>query len=771
MMKELVLKWFNRLTNKVIKNRSGSSMPLVMLVALVVVVIGSAVAFNTVQIHTIVKREKNDLLAYFAAESALERSMCNLDSYLSKTDFASSRGISYSSETSFINRIIDALNADDPEIHNKYDDVNVYGSDAMNRAKVELEYSWDGLTCTNIGTKLLRFPVTIKASAALENGLLNSYGKTVVATREFTVRIPDRFELLGSIYTLGDLVADGAAGTSATIIGDTYVFGTGTEKTNSMKMHHNGGICAVGNTTLNIDGNVFTRGLVRAGLFSEDASTTDSCTISVNKDIVAQSIQVFGSNDYIFCNRDAYTFDDLEMNGPNSIIAIRGNYFGLNPGDGDRHDTSSAIINVAPTYSTESEFWNSRIVINGGVYNNGVTFRIEDSITGKVGHKMEDASLGWIGEQTVYEARAISADMTNTNLYKEKLEGANGFSILLQAGWLNVNSGWTAWKNEIKAAIRDKSNVISDKPDEIVGFCNTAFSANDDVYFIKDDEHDTKVVKPASITCNISESVEALTSDYWKTYIDKEWADYITVGGMPKGLELMGGILMDHTQVFANKSYLPYVAADSDSELLQYSFDPGMNGETEFITIAHELDNLGASSFIVKYSSTPTPATIDVVDELNVRYPLLVDTDGDLIPDAPSADPYTNYYFLILNYSPDIELVIDEEMNGIIFSLGKVTFKATGKLNGSVIAAGKGYDSASIVKGSSADYENEALGKTRLPRVNDANYSNFAAWDYAAVMFDGGGSINFHSGSDMAAGRAVLLNKFLSQGIDLSGIF
>lgn len=777
MKKELVQKWFSSFFHKVVKNRSGSSMPLVMLVALVVLVIGSAVAFNTVQVHTIVKREKNDLLAYFAAETALERSMCNLDSYLSKQDFASSRGISYSSEASFINKIIDALNAGDPDIHNKYDgtggttDVNVYGSAAMNGAKVTLEYSWDGSTYTNIGTKQLRFPVTIKASATLENGLLKSYGKTAVATREFIVRIPDRFELLGSIYTLGDLVADGAAGTSASIIGDAYVFGTGTEKANSMKMHHNGGICAVGNTTLNIDGNVFTRGLVRAGLFSEDASTTDSCTISVDKDIVAQSIQVFGSNDYIFCNRDAYTFDDIEMNGPNSIIAIKGNYFGLNPGDGERHDTSSAIINVAPQYSTESGYWNSRIVINGGVYNNGATFRIIDSISGEVGHKMEDASLGWIGSQTVYEEYGINPDKTYTSLYMDRLEesGANGFSILLQAGWSYVNSGWNAWKNEIKAAIKNKSNDIGSKPAQIVGFCNTAFSANDGVYFIKSSDSDTMVVKPTSITCNISESVEALADDYWKTYTDKGWSDYKSVTGMPQGLAHMCDILMDHTQVFANKSYLTYDPSDPNSELLQYSFDPGINGKTEFMTIAHELDNLGASDFIVKYSSTSAPAVVDVVDELYSRYPLLVDTDGDAIPDAPNPDHHTNYYFLILNFNPDIELVIDEEMNGIIFSLGRVTFKETGILNGSVIAAGKGYDSASKVSGSSADVTDS--GETRLPRVNDANYSNFENWDYAALMFDGGGSINFHSGSDMAAGRAALLNKFLSQGIDLSGIF
>lgn len=780
MKKRLLQKWYNRFFNIVVNKRNGSSMPLVMLVALVVLVIGSAVALSTVQVHNIVMRDKNDQLAYFAAESAIERSICNLDSYLSKEGFASSRGIAYSSEALFISKIIDALNTDDAEIHNKYDgtdganDVNVYGSAAMNGAKVKLQYSWDGSTYTNIGIKQLRFPITIKASATLENGLLKSYGKTAVATREFTVRIPDRFELLGAVYTLGDLVAKGAAGTSSKIVGDTYVFGSGTEIANTMKMHHNGGICAIDSTTLNIDGNAFTRGLVRAGLFSEDAASTESCTINVSKDIVAQGIQIFGSYDYIYCNRDAYTFDDIEMNGPNSIIAIKGNYFGLNPGDDQRHDTSSAIINVAPQYALESGYWRSRIVINGGVYNNGVTFRIKDAVTGEVGHKMEDASLGWIGTQTVYNAKGIGPDKTNTDQYIAELEtlGANGFSVLLQAGWSNVNSGWDTWKNEIISKIGDKSNIFTNKPDKIVGYCNHAFSANDGVYFIKNNESETKVIKPTSgIVCNVSESVKALTQDYWDTYTGMQWSYYKDVYGMPKALKQMGDILLDHVQVFANKSYLPYDPDDPSTNILQYSFDPGLHGRTEFMTIAHELDSIGASDYIIKYPSTSNSDSVDVVDELESSFPLLVDSDGDGIPEAPSANPYTNFYFLVLNFNPDKELVISREMNGIIFSLGKVTFSQNGKLNGSVIAAGNGYDSTSKVSGSSAEFENESAGKTRLPRVNDANYSNFTAWDYAAVVFDGGGSIEFPSGSDMTAGRAALLDKFLDQGIDLYGIF
>lgn len=792
MKKYLVQNRFWTIYHILLKDRNGSSMPLVMLVALVVMLIGGAVAYNTVQMHSIVTRETNDQLAYFAAESALERSMCNLDSYIEKADFASSRGIEYTGETVFLDMIIAALNNDSlalGEINNNYNPIDVYGSSTLNGASVDIEYSWDGSTFENIGTKQIRFPVTIKATANLENGLLRSYGRTAVATREYVVRMPDRFELLGAVYTLGDLVAKdtGVADTvDANIVGDTYVFGTGSEKSNNMKMYYNGGICADGNAQLDIDGNVFTMGLVRAGLFSEEYSpTSDSCTISVNRDIVAQGIQVFGSRDYIFCNRDAYTFDDIEMNGPDSIIAIRGNYFGLSPGDDMRHDTSSAVINVAPQYSTEDGYKKSRIVINDGAYINGTTYRIKDSTTGTVGHQMEDASLGWVGSKTVYQTNKIPPEVEKTSDYIAGLKSSavNGYSILMQVGWNNINTwtGWPAWRDEIITKASVESNTITNKPSKIRGYCNVGMSVNNDIYFVNpsSDDSSNEIEKPASLTCNISSSVEALNATYWNEFLTCEsyedpWITYMdSHEGMTAGLERMRNILLDQTQVFASKVYPSgYLKDDETTHYLDYSFTPGLHGRTEFMTIAHELDQLGTSDYILKYDAASSDDEVDVVDALNKT--TFIDSEPVGSPDGNPDKLITDYYFLILNYNPNKELIVSDEMNGIIFSMGKVTFKSGGKLNGSVIAAGKGYDSSSKVAGSAADYEDAVAQTTRLPRVDATNNSNFTNWDYAAVVFtEGGGTVDFLSDPDTApaAGRAALLNKFDSQGINLYGIF
>ena len=39
------------------------------------------------------------------------------------------------------------------------------------------------------------------------------------------------------------------------------------------------------------------------------------------------------------------------MNGADSYIAINGNFFGMNPGDDNFHDTSSAVVNISQMYA------------------------------------------------------------------------------------------------------------------------------------------------------------------------------------------------------------------------------------------------------------------------------------------------------------------------------------------------------------------------------------------------------------------------------------
>ena len=76
-------------------NSRGSSMPIVMLVMLVVLIIGGAVAYAAVQMFTIARNEEHNQMTYIAAESAIERTISNLDRYLTKEEFATDRSITF----------------------------------------------------------------------------------------------------------------------------------------------------------------------------------------------------------------------------------------------------------------------------------------------------------------------------------------------------------------------------------------------------------------------------------------------------------------------------------------------------------------------------------------------------------------------------------------------------------------------------------------------------------------------------------------------------
>lgn len=760
----------NRIKN-FIDNTAGNSIPLVLLVALVVLIIGGAVAYGSVQVFSAVRGETHSQMTYFAAEMALERSMCSLDSHITKENYAIQNGIVYTDETTFINDIINSLNKNDPSNPViREADINVNGNAGFSDANVSIEYSWkNGFSL--VGLKKIIIPVTITATAQMENGIFRSYGKQAVATRDYEVWITDSFKLNGAVYTLGDMLAKttGAPYTSSIIEGDVYVFGTGLAHAKRMEQYYNGGICVTGNATLEIKkGSAYTRNLVRAGTFDESDSSLESCAIVVEKDIVAQGIQVFGSNDAIVVTRDAYTFDDVELSGSNSVIAINGNYYGLNPGDGQRHDTSSAVINIAPQYSggLNNGYMKSRIVINGDVFINGATFRIADTSTGLAGHKMEDVALAWKGEDPAYITENIGAGSDNFNAYMDVLRGSgiNGFSVILQSDWINdsldlngVLSNWKAWINEIRNAAGFRTNSLSGIPTEIKGFCNNAMAANDRIYLINRlEELLTKVIKPDNFMCKVAEDIENLDENFFDAFSNGSWdiwSVYTSVNhGMPAALNELMRILEDHVQVFARKEY----DEDIDNNEIIYSFAPGFGGVSKFMTLSGYLKtNITGdpiSNCVKRYEEGGSTSAVDVVQ--------------DLI-DAYSGDPINDKHFIILNFNPNRELRITGEMNGIIFSLGKVVIERGGKVNGAVIAAGRGYDPDAKVMGSAA--ENDAAGNPRLPRVviggeND-NVNEFKNWEYAALVFENGGSIVF-------PGREELLDAIkTSTNHDLSSIF
>lgn len=767
----------------------GSSLPMVMLVGLVVVIICGAVAYSAVQMFSITRMEAHNQYTYIAAESAIERSFCNLDSIITKPNFAANRGIPYINNDEYVNEILTYLNnVPASDVIKKSFDVGVYTNMAMNKANVDLKFELNGDVTDNGNT--ITIPIKITSTARMVNGLFHSYGRKVVATRSFKVYKPYDFELNGAVYTLGDLVARGNE--KSVIKGDVYTFGTGISELKKMQQYYNGGICAVDSATLHIhEGSAYTAGLVRAGIFNEPLTST-SAKIIVDDDVVAQGIQVFGNNDSIIVLRDAYTFDDIEMNGANSIIAINRNFFGLNFGDSIRHDTSSGVVNVAPIYGQGffNEFLKSRIVINKHILVNGTTYRIIDPISGEASHKTENVGYAWNYSGTypispIYQEVSENESSTNYQTFlRGKKSTANGFSVLINANWgsdaPNLNpasqppnkeeylvSEAEKWINKIRSSIGSDyvSNNVSFN--DITGYCSFAIAANNSLYLMDlsptgETTSDIKrIPSPLSddtIKCSIADDVKSINNeDFWDTYCNstKSWTEYTSVistdNGVPAGLTELLHKLKAHVYVLAGKSY---DENNTNNNVIDYSLTYGPNGSL-MLSIGEYLDSEISSSnkYVVRYNDSMSSDVISVLE--------------DKYNDDENGVSYTDYFILVLNLDPNIDLVINKDMKGIVFTLGKLTIESDDTtdttVTGAVLAAGRGYnpDDPKKVIGSAAQMHSATV--SRLPRVNitsdpnDAidNRALFDNWGYAALVLRGA-NIEF-------PGRDELLNEFLNQ--------
>jgi hypothetical protein len=588
----------------------------------------------------------------------------------------------------------------------------------------------------------------------LDNNVFKSYGKKSVAVREFSVWIYKPFELNGAIYTLGDVVARGSD--TATVDGDIYTFGTGLVQPNRMEQYYNGGVCAYYNETLHVMGNIFTRSLVRAGCFSDsDGNQSNSANIVVDKNVVAQGIDVFGSNDNIVIIGDAYTFDDVEMHGANSYICINGNYYGLNYGDGFNHDTSSSILNVAPRYGASSR--DSRIVVSGDMYINGVQYRIKGD--GSVGHIMESASLTWKGNQPVYIADGVPEDhnffyIDNHLKTTDPSIERNGFSILWKVNWSNdgsvIKNDWSRWSDWI-SEVRSRANgftnsITTPAANTMTGYCANAIAANNTIYWMDLDSglpnyvmQQTDPSKVASNLDGIDHSElqsKLLSAANIAEYMDKDI-------GVPAALRSLKNDIEAKVNVFARRIIEPHT--------IEYYLNEGESPDplnipyiSEFMRLKVLLDDKfnhdPYGKCTVEFDASSSNSTVDINEYLVANFNALSSTGED----------YRDYYFMVMNYNPDKVIKVSDKFNGIIFSLGKVELKgsdpssmtAGAQINGSIIAAGQGYSSSSPYKNGSA-----ADGNDSLPRVDvtsDGNKSVFDSFGYAAIIIESDASIRFN---------------------------
>ncbi len=787
-------------------NRKGNALPLVLMLILVVMIFGGAVAYSTMQMHSITRGGYHDQLAYIAAESAIERSIKNLQDVITRQEYPGSKGVFFTGNVdSFLNSLIDAIN-DDSSIQKDY---FVKVNDTFNDAHVKVSFQRfaDPAKENYTGNSII-FYVQITAQSDMVDDTFSSYGKKAVAVKKFEIPVYKRFTLNGAIYTLGDLVIKDGHDTStehSTIVGDVYVFGTGLDKTNRMEQYYVGGVCAVGNSILHVEeGTIFTRNLVRAGLF--DDTDGGSSNIIVDQDIVAQGIQVFGSNDNIVVMGDAFTFDDIEMNGANSVIAINGSFYGLSPGDGDEHDNASAIMNIAPMYVNSAPYQESRIAINGNIFANGVTFRMYEEVNekgeikNKAGHKLESGAMVWDESgKPLYRQILDPKDLTGYDtLLNDNDITKNGFSILWKVKWQGLTSDtlradwnkWKEWVGKIRGMANSKTNIESGgntfpAPNEITGFCNKGIAANNTFYRMDGtDIAKSDIGGALGVTINVVNKIEELggsannmldlydgNSDHWPNYANA----FLTDGSMSKALHnLMKTYLLPQVSVFSSK-------ISSGGKYIYENYQANET-QTEFNRIKSLLDDT------TRFPHDPFYTCIVRYDEAE-----LVDAYGNpkslneilfdaWVAEGRDGDLYKNCYFLVLNFDPDKEIVVDDTVNGIIFSLGKVIIERDGTVNGAIIAAGRGFHHEGTgVQDSSADVYDD--GKNRLPRVvvgeSPSAFStvdNFLQWKYAAVEIENGGSIIYPGNTELLSylkGQAneVVGGVSTNRSIDLFDIF
>ncbi|NLO41077.1 MAG: hypothetical protein GX115_16615 [Ruminiclostridium sp.] len=826
----------NRIFGFLIRSTKGNALPLVLMLVMVVMLVGGSVAYSTMQMYNITRDGYHDQLAYIAAENALEKSIGNLQLTLAVPGYPGNKGVFFTGNVNnFLNSLVNKINSVD-DIQRSY---TIKVHDNLNEASVSVNFQRYGPEYTYTANTLT-FKLQIEATADMVDDTYSSYSKKAVAVREFSIPLYRAFTLNGAVYSLGDLrvtsgyplVSDYEQDTLpenySTIEGDVYVFGTGLDKANRMQQYYTGGVCGTANSVLHVKGSIFTQNLVRAGRFDDLDGGTSS--IIVDEDILAQSIQVFGTNDNIVVIGDAYTFDDVEMNGPNSAIAINGNYFGLNPGDGFFHDSSSAIMNMAPMYVYSEDYLESRIAVNGNIFATGLTFRVEG---GEAGHKMESVSMTWRYDADsgkykplhIYE-NIPAKDLVNpdqpqikyNNALFDPLEDNNGFSVLWKLNWDYDNTNaftparwdlWDNWVQEISNTADYASNNLTGKlpaASELQGFCHYGIAANNDFYaFDKDDETISKVKRASTVAIPIVNKIidyeDVDTLDFsttpWTRYTD--WKD--TGGSFSNNMMKLMGDLKPLVNVFAQKEIntgdgaydYQYISATSQTE-----FNRIMNLVGDTAKFPHD----PFDRCIVRYGDDGDEGTvdgdiiIDLNDELdafdmnNDDIPVPPEPYGDLVP----TDDYQSYHFLVVNMDPDREIHITDDFYGIIFSKGKVVIEKDGAVHGAIIAAGKGYDDSARVAGSSADvyYTMEddpddpddtptMIKKTRLPRVvisDDPDIDtvdNFRSWDYVGVEIENGGDIFYPGNVELLTALKNNINVDYGTGttnrsIDLFGI-
>ncbi len=779
-----------------LKNQKGVSLVLVTVVLMVLTILACTLMQTVFQNYKISKASGYMDYSYYAGGSAIQKGCDLIRNKCDDESLASDAGIEYiGDKEDFSKKIVDQVLI--PYIQSlntggSFKNMDVSGDSAAKAdVKITAAYLSSRYDASGNPDKMF-ITLGITADSSYVVPLYVAGDKRVFAKKEFSVRLPQVFKLKGPIYSIGDLMADNS---TLSVTGDVHIYGTSPEILSQPEQYYYGGIYAKNNAVMKINGNAYSRSFIRTGEYSP---SPDNSSIHIYKDAIAQGIQDFGKNDSIVVMRNAYTFDDLELNGEDSIIAVNGSYFGLSNGaDAKSHDDSSAIVNSAVIHNANSpDSQKSRIVVNGAVMVGGGTWRL-DPVGGTSLYQIEDASVAWLQDSSgqgaaykMYEGDpAVDAYM---EWLKDQSELGNtavfGFGNLFQMwnvlNWNttpeNIENSIGGWINNIKLAAQNGTvNSLPFDPDKkIEGFCNYSLSADDGMfYMVKEDESHSGIQKAGMLRDNyqldnIGPETAGLShwSEFWNSLLSGGW-NGTYCSGVPDALnnKLKPGLL-GLANIFLERS--TYAGQDL-SEPVKVSHKSGR----VFKSLKDSLDLLRDTMASSKYIVTPLPGKGNLSDP--AAYP-------SLNPADPS-DPAHGKYFLVINDNPEEDLTLDgTAFNGVIFTTGRVILKNGAKVNGAIIAAGRGYDpdsSNGYISGSAAKTEviGGAAFATGAPTIKEDG-SNLYVLDgggYAGVYCRGGAAaVNFpYEGSLLSPeeGREWLLEQFKTQdpedSLDLHTIF
>ncbi|MCX7748974.1 MAG: hypothetical protein N2645_19115 [Clostridia bacterium] len=701
------------------KNNKGYALVMVILIVAIISIVGVAVMGLTVQTYKYSKLLSNIDYSNYGVDSGIERVADKIN-----TPLRVSSGYTYTGYRQFSDMIknkVQVVFAGNTTI--KYPDnvagnlpVNPYIKDVpVGSVTIEAPSS---IQVTDVEVSdffyeknRLYINCELNASGGMSHGLFNTRKLNAYAYRIGHCDIPREFTLNNAIYSAGDIIFNSG---SVLIEGNVNAFGSCPVSAN-MPREYYGGIIVKNGSTAIIGGSAETRGYIRT-----DASSNNR--IYMLKDAIAQSINAMGNGSKIFVGKNAYTFDDLEVNGANSVIGVNGSYFGVNDniatGGSEFDDISSSIINNRAGNT-------SRIAINGDI-----------SVLGK------NFSGGAFSNDTVQNPDGVYIKAYTSKPDLSIIDNVDEFKDEATL----VGGSVRTWMRRIGF-----SDVDVNTPSNITGYAREDISANGTSYTMDN----IKIKKIEEINRLDSFSIDniypLLDYRYWKS---DEWADWskykdtANANSMPSKTKDLRSSLISLTSIFANRTY----------------------GKVPTETI----NNIAKGSSLVVYPYNQDPNTVSPMSAGNLFNYLLLRLKEYRNSPSPSgnfiyndfATPYElrgrgNDYYLFVNYNKSSVTKVMEDFKGIIISAGKVEVMEGVTITGAIIAGGAGSNSKQAYEDGGQPVIN-----------NDADKVKMENGDFAGVVFVNNRPFETLETKVIFHGRKQLLDEFIRRGIyDVASLF